>query len=33
MLTILRTIDLHRNLGGTDIAATIRRADFKIIYV
>jgi antiviral helicase SLH1 len=33
MLTILRTIDLHRNADGSDIAASIHRADFKIIYV
>lgn len=33
MLSILRTVDLHRRPGGTDIAATIRHTDFKIIYV
>lgn len=33
MLSILRTVDLHRRPGGTDIAATVKHADFKIIYV
>ncbi|KIM25210.1 hypothetical protein M408DRAFT_26410 [Serendipita vermifera MAFF 305830] len=33
MLTILRTVEMHRSSGGGDIASTVRHADFKIIYV
>jgi hypothetical protein len=35
MLTILRVIDQHRSQGasGQEIPSTIRKNDFKIIYV
>ena len=33
MLSILRTVDLHRKLGGSDVAATVQHDKFKIIYV